>query len=348
MIAATQNSMRPSRHSRTISAGLISPSTATTTMQPSVACGRSLSTPPRNSAQPTASAAVTSSLSCVRAPALWLIAVWENPPADGIARKNAPAMQATPLAASSWSLSIGGSSRRRTLRATDAVSRKHMMAMAKAPGRARRRGRTTAPRASAARTAPGRSARRRVRRATRRRRATMPSDDGEQRAGHLRDDPADAEQHGERGGREARPWSSSRRRDRRRSRRPRRRSSSAVGSPAMPSSLGSWPAATVRPTPILIPVNVASEMLSIRAPSRSSRAASRITPTSSVSIARSPTGSVPSAATPAASSVEPVSRATVDVVLTDNVREPPSRAYTTIGTMHVYSPTSTGRSAIVA
>ena len=56
------------------------------TMHPSVASGRSLSTPPRNSAQPTASAAVTSSLSWVPAPALWLIAVCENPPADGIAR----------------------------------------------------------------------------------------------------------------------------------------------------------------------------------------------------------------------------------------------------------------------
>ena len=40
--------------------------------------------------------------------------------------------------------------------------------------------------------------------------------------------------------------------------------------------------------------------------------------------------------------------ATVDVVLTDSVRDPPSSAYTAIGTMHVYSPTSTGRSAIVA
>ena len=73
-----------------------------------------------------------------------------------------------------------------------------------------------------------------------------------------------------------------------------------------------------------------------------------MTPTSNVSIARSPTGSVPSAATPAAIRVDPVSNATVDVVLTDSVREPPSRAYTTIGTMHVYKPTSTGRSAMVA
>ena len=51
-----------------------------------------------------------------------------------------------------------------------------------------------------------------------------------------------------------------------------------VGSPSMPSSLGSWPAATVSPTPTLIPINVASEMLSISAPRRSRRAARRITP----------------------------------------------------------------------
>ena len=82
---------------------------------------------------------------------------------------------------------------------------------------------------------------------------------------------------------------------------------SAAGSPAMPSSLGSWPAATVRPTPTLMPVRVASEMLSISVPRRSTRATSRITPTSSVSVARSPAGSSLSAATPAASSVEPVS-----------------------------------------
>jgi hypothetical protein len=109
----------------------------------------------------------------------------------------------------------------------------------------------------------------------------------------------------------------------------------ASGSPVMPSSLGSWPAATVSPTPILIPVCVASEMLSMRAPSLSSRAISKITPTRSVSVARSRAGSVPDAATPAASSVEPVSTATVEVVLTDSVRDPPSRTYTTIGIMHV-------------
>lgn len=38
----------------------------------------------------------------------------------------------------------------------------------------------------------------------------------------------------------------------------------------------------------------------------------------------------------------------VDVVLMLRARDPPSSAYTTIGTMHVYRPNSTGRPAIVA
>ena len=101
--------------------------------------------------------------------------------------------------------------------------------------------------------------------------------------------------------------------------------SSAVGSPVMPRSFGSWPTATVSPTPTLMPVTVASEMLSISPPSRSTRAPSRIRPTSNVSVARSLTGSSPPAATPAATNVVPVRTATVDVVLTDMVREPPNR-----------------------
>ena len=58
VITATQNSMRSRRQNRRSSDGLISPATATTTMHPSVACGRSLSRPPRNSAQATARSAV--------------------------------------------------------------------------------------------------------------------------------------------------------------------------------------------------------------------------------------------------------------------------------------------------
>ena len=123
---------------------------------------------------------------------------------------------------------------------------------------------------------------------------------------------------------------------------------SAVGSPATPSSFGSCPAATVSPTPTLTPVSVASEMLSITVPRRRTRATSRITPTSSVNIASSPNGSAAPAATPAASRLDAVSVATVDVVLIDSVRDPPSSTYTSIGTMHVYRPTSTGSSAIVA
>jgi hypothetical protein len=123
---------------------------------------------------------------------------------------------------------------------------------------------------------------------------------------------------------------------------------SAVGSPLMPSRLGSCPAATVSPTPTLMPVKVASEMLSISTPRRSARAISRITPTSRVRVARARNGSSLPAATPAASRVEPVRMATVEVVLTDRVRDPPSNGYTAIGTMQVYSPTSAGRSARVA
>ena len=131
MTTATQNSRRLSRQKRTNSAGLIRPSTATTTMQPSVASGRSLSTPPRKSAHATASATVTSSLSCVLAPARWLIAVCEKPPADGIARKNAPSAQARPLGERAPGRCRSAAPTRRTLRATASVSRNTMIAIAK-------------------------------------------------------------------------------------------------------------------------------------------------------------------------------------------------------------------------
>lgn len=71
----------------------------------------------------TAKPTVTKPLTWVRAPARWLTAVWENPPAGGSDPKNAPATAAMPFAVSSWLLSIDGSSGPRTLRATDTVSR---------------------------------------------------------------------------------------------------------------------------------------------------------------------------------------------------------------------------------
>jgi hypothetical protein len=67
-------------------------------------------------------------------------------------------------------------------------------------------------------------------------------------------------------------------------------------------------------------------MLSINVPRRSKRAAMRMTPTSRVSIATSRAGSSEPVATPAATSVDPVRMATVDVVLTERVRDPPTRA----------------------
>ena len=238
------------------------------TMHPSVACGRSLSTPPRNNAQPTASKAVTSSLSWVRAPALSLIAVWENPPADGIARNSAPATQAMPLAASSWSLSIGGSSRRRTAPATAAVSRKHMMAMAKAPG-------ARAPTLSndgatgvgspegtgAIRAMPCSSIDATLTRMIPR--ATASSGAGS--CGTILLTPRSTASVATENATVAQLTSP------RSSMMPATSAKklSASGSPAMPSSLGNWPAATVRPTPTLIPISVAWEMLSISAPRRS-------------------------------------------------------------------------------
>ncbi len=70
-------------------------------------------------------------------------------------------------------------------------------------------------------------------------------------------------------------------------------------------------------------------------PNRNTLVAIKIAPTRIVNVASVRSGCELPAATPAANSVEPVNTATVEVVLTDSVREPPSSAYTTIGTMHV-------------
>jgi hypothetical protein len=93
-----------------------------------------------------------------------------------------------------------------------------------------------------------------------------------------------------------------------------------------PSSFGSWPTATVAPTPILRPSTVAPLMFSTSEPSRQSRARSRITPTSSVSIIREPIASSAPAATPAETRVVAVSVAMVEVVETLIARLPPRAA----------------------
>ena len=262
------------------------------------------------------------------------MAVWENPPADGMARKNPPARQATPLAASSWSLSIGGSSGRRTVPATEAVSRKHMMAIANAPPS------SSSTESSRGRIGVGSPDGTGAIRLT-------PCSSSDQTATRTMPSPTATSGAGTRGTKRASPSrTASVAADSatvtqlispRSSRTPRSSAKKAVaaGSPVIPSSLGSWPAATVSPTPSLMPVSVASEMLSMSPPSRSRRAPTRMSPTRIVSVARSRAGSSLDAATDAVSSVDPVSTATVDVVLTDSVRDPPSSAYTTIGTMHV-------------
>ena len=90
----------------------------------------------------------------------------------------------------------------------------------------------------------------------------------------------------------------------------------ASGSAGTPSSFGSWPAATVRPTPTFRPMTMASEMLSTSGPRRSRRPTRSTTPTSRTSVARSPRASSEPATTPTVISVVAVNVAIVDVVLT--------------------------------
>ena len=121
-------------------------------MHPSVASGRSLSTPPRNSAHPTASATVTSSLSWVTGTG----ALVDRGLREATGRRHRPEERArrTGDAVGRQLLVVVD---RRLVRAAHGtghrrVSRKHMMAMAKAPGSERRRCcRTTARPASAGR-----------------------------------------------------------------------------------------------------------------------------------------------------------------------------------------------------
>ena len=75
--------------------------------------------------------------------------------------------------------------------------------------------------------------------------------------------------------------------------------------------------------------------------------ASRHTPTSAVSVKASRSTSSALRGDRAASEVA-TRTAIVDVVETLSARDPPSRAYTAIGAMHVYSPISTGSPAMVA
>ena len=68
------------------------------------------------------------------APERWFTALCEKPPAGGRVWVNPPASAATPVARSSWSVSIWGSDRCRLVRATSTVSRKAITAIARAPG----------------------------------------------------------------------------------------------------------------------------------------------------------------------------------------------------------------------
>lgn len=75
---------------------------------------------------------MTSSLSCVTAPASVFTNVCEKPPAAGTVWKNEPAIEAAPTATNSCPLSSGGSLMSRVLRATVALSRNASRAIANA------------------------------------------------------------------------------------------------------------------------------------------------------------------------------------------------------------------------
>ena len=76
-------------------------------------------------------------------------------------------------------------------------------------------------------------------------------------------------------------------------------------------------------------------MFSITAPSRRRRANSRNAPTISVNVTKCDGASGEPATMPAPNNADAVSVAMVDVVVTLAVRDPPTNAYTTSGSMHV-------------
>ena len=343
---ATQNSTRLSRQKRANRTSM-SPRTATTTMQARTASGRSLRMPPRNRAQATASATVTSSLSWVRAPARWLMAVCENPPAAGMARKKAPAREASPLAASSWSLSIGGSDGRRTARATASVSRKTMMAMAKAPGIRSSRWSTVGA------IGVGESARDRGDEGD----AVLverghvdqhdAADDGDQRGGDVGRQTAQPEEDGERARREG-------------DRGPADvvevlADVAQVGEEVVrgrvarhAEQVGQLAGGDGEPDPDLDPGEGGfGDVVDQRCRAAAHGATSSTPPTSSVRVATARAGSSAPAATPAARRLEAVRMAIVEVVDTDSAGPAEQRVH---GHRHHarYRPTSVGRLAMVA
>ncbi len=116
----------------------------------------------------------------------------------------------------------------------------------------------------------------------------------------------------------------------------------------MPSSLGNWSTTMTKPTPALNPVSTGSEMKLARKPSRSTRAAISIKPTSSDSVAAAVSGASVGSARRASPMAAAHRIAIGVVVLTESRRELPSSAYTAIGSMAANRPACTGSSAMVA
>ena len=94
----------------------------------------------------------------------------------------------------------------------------------------------------------------------------------------------------------------------------------------MPSSFGIWSTTITIAMPALKPVSTGAEMKSARNPRRRAAAASRVTPTISVSADTSPTISVPLADGPALATAPATRIASVDVVVTLKRRDVPASA----------------------
>ena len=94
----------------------------------------------------------------------------------------------------------------------------------------------------------------------------------------------------------------------------------------MPNSLGNWSSTMTSPMPALNPVSTGAEMKLATNPSRSSRAASRIAPTSTASVAVALARRAGSPSGTARPSWVPVRIASVAVELTLSTRDEPSSA----------------------
>ncbi len=268
-------------------------------------------------------AAVTSSATCVRAPARRLTAVWDVPPPAGMAPKKAPPALARPVARSSRLGLSSGSSVRANARPAAIVSVKLMRAMPRAPGQSRpaseRSGSTGDGRPAAifpmASTPRASSPRRAI--------AAIPAATTTSGAGTLGRKCSNARS-------SAMVPTPTRSVGQEVSGMLRKRAARLRKKPVLgkwtPRSFGSWSNTMTSPIPALKPTSTGSEMKSATKPSRRSEATTRTPPTRRASAAAVLTRAAGSPSGATADSCAAVRMAIVVVVLTDSAREVPRSA----------------------